>query len=110
MNKMPEIDIDSAIELYNSRFWEGLTDREIVEFQLFTPRLCMPFDVFHGAVEKVLDRPVFTHEFAYGGIVAEFLGDKQKPSFEDVLGLIPKDKLAIVVVALDDEGDEDEEF
>ena len=69
---------EKAIELYNSNWWEGLSHREIAEFQLFTAELSCPFDVFHEAVEKSLGRPVFTHEFGlnYDGICKEFLGEK----------------------------------
>lgn len=51
-----------AIELYNMKCWNQLTLKEIAEFQLFEERLCMPFDVFHYALEKTLGRPVFIHE------------------------------------------------
>ena len=33
-------------------------------FQLYEERLCMPFPLFHKAVEEALGRPVYTHEFA----------------------------------------------
>lgn len=51
--------------LYKTKFWKSLSAREIVEFQLFTPRLCMPFDLFHKSAEEVLDRPIFSDEFSY---------------------------------------------
>jgi hypothetical protein len=54
---------ENAIELYESKWWEGLSHREIAGVQLFVTELCCPFDVFHEAVEKSLGRPVFTHEF-----------------------------------------------
>lgn len=41
-----------------------MSNLEIVKFQLFEPKMCMPFPVFQGAVEAVLCRPVHTHEFA----------------------------------------------
>lgn len=47
-----------AIDLYDSGFWESMTEEERVKFQLFEDRLCMPFPVFHAAVEEVLGRPV----------------------------------------------------
>ena len=52
-----------AIEKYNSKFWLTMTHKEIVKFQINEKRLCVPFDVLHEAVEKALDRSVFTHEF-----------------------------------------------
>jgi hypothetical protein len=89
---------ENAIELYESNWWEGLSYQEIAEFQLFTTELCCPFDVFHEAVEKSLGRPVFTHEFGlnYGGICAEFLGEKEPPTLEQIMSLIPKEKLIVV--------------
>ncbi len=58
----------------------------------------MPFDVFHEAIEKVLHRPVYTHEFGlnYVGIVLEYLGEKQPPTFEEIINMIPEEKRIIV--------------
>ena len=82
---------EKAIQLYNTNWWEGLSYREIAEFQLFTTELCCPFDVFHEAVEKSLGRPVFTHEFGlnYQGICEEFLGEKESPTIDEILNMIP---------------------
>ena len=55
---------EEAIAKYETGWWKDSTDKEIVDFQLFESRLCMPFDRYQEAVEKVLGRPVFTHEFA----------------------------------------------
>lgn len=49
---------EQAIALSKTEFWKDLSDKEIVKFQLFEKRLCIPFDVFHGSIEKVLKRPV----------------------------------------------------
>lgn len=53
-----------AVDKWESKFWQGMKPQQIAEFQLFEERLCMPWEVFHEAVEKSLARPVFTHEFA----------------------------------------------
>jgi hypothetical protein len=59
----------------------------------------MPFDVFHKAVEEALGRPVWTHEFAYSDdLKKEFLGDKPAPTFEEVVALVPRDKLIVIGV------------
>lgn len=95
------ITYDSAMELVASKWWEGKSDREIVEFQLFTDRfVCESFGQFHKAVENVLGRPVWTHEFAldYEGICQEFLGEKAPPTFEEILNLIPENKRVLVVI------------
>lgn len=61
-----------AIEFAVSGKWKTMSDFEKVKFQLYEEKLCMPFDVYHKAVEKVLGHPVFTHEFAFEGIKKEF--------------------------------------
>lgn len=95
---MHSIGKDKAIELAKSKWWEGKTSREICDIQLFTSELCMDFSTFHGAIEEALGRPVFTHEFGLNleGIVAEYLGEKESPSLDDILKLIPHDKLLVV--------------
>lgn len=55
---------EEAMAFYDDRRWERMTDLEIVKFQLYEARLCMPFSRFQEAVEKVLERPVWTHMFA----------------------------------------------
>ena len=47
-----------AITLADSKFWETMTMRERAVFQMFESRLCMPFSVFHEAMEATLGRPV----------------------------------------------------
>ena len=86
------MELEEAVALYDSEFWKDMTYRERATFQLFEERLCMPFDVFHEAIEKTLGRPVFTHEFAFDGIKKEFLGEKPAPTFEEIIGLIPEKK------------------
>jgi hypothetical protein len=65
---------------------------------MVTEELCCPFDVFHQAVEKTLGRPVFTHEFGMNpdGIYFELIGEKDAPTMQEIIGLIPLDKLVIV--------------
>ena len=86
-----------AIAIEKSGAWKEWTDEEIVKFQLFQKRLCVPFARFHQAIEKVLRRPVWTHEFAHADLlIAEYNKERPTPTFDDILGLIPKDKLIIV--------------
>ncbi len=54
---------DEALAKFDSGWWETASSRDIVKFQLFEPRLCMPFDAFQKAVEVMLDRPIWIHEF-----------------------------------------------
>ena len=43
-----------AITLADSKFWETMTMRERAVFQMFESRLCMPFSVFHEAIDEAL--------------------------------------------------------
>lgn len=69
-------------------------------FQLFEPLLCMPFDIFHEAVEKTLNRSVFTHEFGlnWKGLQKEILGEKDPPTFTEIIDLIPEEKRIIITI------------
>lgn len=89
---------EKAIQLYETEWWKEKSYHEIAEFQLFTKELSCPFDVFHEAVEKSLGRPVFTHEFGlnYDGICREFLGEKESPTMNEILHMIPQEKLIVV--------------
>jgi hypothetical protein len=49
--------------LYESGIWKNWTPLETFLFQMSQERLCIDFDRFQLAVEDVLGRPVFTHEF-----------------------------------------------
>lgn len=90
---------EQAIQLYNSKFWEPMSYRDRAIFQLWEDKLCMPFNVFHEAMEKALGRPVFTHEFGLNrdGLKKELLGEAPTPSLEDIINLIPEDKRLIVI-------------
>lgn len=93
-----EMKKEEAIALYESGFWETMSFKERAMFQMFEERLCMPFEVFHEAVEKTLDRPVFTHEFGlnYDGLKKELLGEAPPPTLADIINMIPKEKRMIV--------------
>jgi hypothetical protein len=87
-----------AEALADTKWWEGKTHREIAEFQFQTQELVCPFNVFHEALEKSLDRPVFTHELGlnFNGLWNELFNGKEPPTFLEVLDLIPKDKRVII--------------
>ena len=96
---MKQLTKEQAIAIYESRGWESWTDAEIVKLQLFQDYLCIPFDRYHEAIENVLGRPVWTHEFAFRDLlIAEYKKEKPMPSFEDICNLIPKEKLVILEV------------
>lgn len=56
-----------VVNLYHSRVWEQWTDHQICEM-LFGPanfRLFCGISRLQKALESVLGRPVFTHEFMF---------------------------------------------
>jgi hypothetical protein len=90
-----------AVAFGNGKLWEPLTYRQRAEFQLTQGLLCMPFAVFHEAVEKALGRPVWTHEFGTLGrdrLIRELLGDRPAPTLREVMEMIPVGKRVVVVV------------
>lgn len=97
----------AAVELLESKFWESMSYYERAWFQMNTSRLCMPFGVFHEAVEKTLGRPVYTHEFGlnYDGLMAELRGDLAAPSITEIIEMIPEEK-RIVIIGEDGASDE----
>jgi hypothetical protein len=107
MMKMHSIGYERAMALasrktHNRSWWEGKTSKELVDFQLFTAEMCMPFSVFHEAIKKELKRPVFTHEFGlnYDGIVKEYLGERPAPTLQEIIEQIPTEKSVLVFVNL----------
>ncbi len=89
---------EEALEFAKSDRWKTWTDEQVTMFQLWQDRLCMSFDRFHEAVEHVLGRPVYTHEFAWPDkLRLEVMHIRKAPSFEEIINLLPKDKLVIVV-------------
>jgi len=91
---------DEAVALFDSKFWEPMSYRDRAVFQMFEGRLCMPFDVFHEAVEKSLGRPVFTHEFGlnHEGLQKELMGKAAAPTFEQIIELIPQEKRIVIAI------------
>lgn len=88
---------EQAVRLYDSGWWKGKSSHDIVMFQLFEERLCMPWGDFQEAVEKALGRPVWTHEFASPDhLKGEFLGDRPAPTFQQIVDIIPADKRIIL--------------
>ena len=94
---MKQLTKEQAIAFAENKLYEGMTSRQIAEFQLNQERLCMPFGVFHKAIEKALGRPVWTHEFAFSeNLKQELMGERDAPTFEEIIELIPADKRIIV--------------
>lgn len=95
---MKQLTKEQAIAFCDNKCYEGMTARQITEFQLSQDRLCVPVDVFHKSIEEALGRPVFTHEFAFReNLIKEFYGEKEPPTFEDIINLIPEEKQIIIL-------------
>jgi len=99
---MKQLTKEQAIAMHDSKEWENWTDAEIAAFQMEQNKLCVPFSRFHQAVEAVLGRPVWTHEFAdRDGLRDEMNGKIPKATFADVLNKIPahlREKTAAIII------------
>lgn len=95
---MKQITEAEAIAIHDSKAWEAWTPMQRAAFQMVQDRLCMPFTVFHQSVEAALGRSVWTHEFGLNreGLQRELAGQKSAPSMDEIIGLIPADKLVVV--------------
>ena len=99
MKNILQLTREQAITIYQSKVWEKWTDEEKAKFQFYQDLLCMPFDIFHEAFEKTIGRSVWTHEFMSSNeenLRAEFEGKIPAPSFEEIIALIPKEKLILL--------------
>lgn len=96
-----EMTREQAIAFAEAKGYELMSHRKRAEFQMTQKFLCMPFGAFHEAVEKTLERPVFTHEFGLNkeGLQKELLGENPAPTFDEILALIPEEKRIVVIAA-----------
>lgn len=96
---MKQLTKKQAIAFCENKLYEGMTSRQIAEFQMEQDRLCVPFDVFHKAITEALGRPVFTHEMGlnYDGLRKELYGENEPPTLEEIITLIPEDKRIMIL-------------
>ena len=97
---MKQLTKEQAIAFCENKCYDDMTPRQIAEFQLEQERLCMPIDVFHKAIKEALGRPVFTHEFGLNrdGLRKELHGEKEPPTLEEIINLIPDDKRILIQI------------
>ena len=96
MSQLTEVE---AIELCNSNWWQSLGMAKAAFLQLNQTLLCMPFTEFHESVNFLLGRGVYTHEFVNpNSLIAEAMGSKESPSLQDIIDLLPADKLIVLKV------------
>lgn len=83
-----------AIALFESKWWLQRSAREIAKFQLFTAELCLPFEIFHRALEETLGRPIWIHEFGFNveALAQEFLDERDAPTLQEIFELVPAAK------------------
>ncbi len=101
MNKTSNAELtkDQAIEMCQSNWWEGMPDRDVCVFQMHQRLLCLPFDIFIVIMERVLDRPIMTHEFInWEGMRRELMGERPAPTPQEIIELIPIDKRILIAV------------
>ena len=97
---MKQLTRAQAQEIYRSELWTEWSLEYIAKFQLYQNRLCLPFGKFHEAIEHELGRSVWTHEFAssnIGNLQDEYEGKKTKPTFEEIVELIPEEKRIVLL-------------
>lgn len=96
---MEQLTKEQAIAMASSDVTKDWSAEQIVRFQLFQDRLCMDFGRFHEAMEKVLGRSIWTHEFAgRDSLILEYLGEKPAPTMDEIINLIPAEKRIIIGV------------
>lgn len=94
---MKQLTKEQAIALAESGEWKDWTLEEIGKFQLYQDKLCVPFDKYHEAIEHLLGRPVWTHEFAWSdSLKAEYEKKKPPPTFREIMELIPEEKRIVI--------------
>ncbi len=70
---MKQMTVEQAIKYCQSGKWKKLKHAQLAWFQLNQDLLCVDFQQFHAALERCLDRPIFTHEFInIDGLKMEF--------------------------------------
>jgi hypothetical protein len=60
-----------------------MTKREAAIVMAFTGKMLGDFSTFHGYVEEIMERPVFTHEMGSKEI-AEEISDKAREDFVNI--------------------------
>lgn len=98
MSDVPQLTTEEAIAFAERGEWRTWTAEQIARFQLDQEKLCMDFSAFHKAVEDVLGRPVFTHEFIDPQRLKDELDQKRPPAtLADIMALLPANTPILVV-------------
>lgn len=62
---------EQSVEFAEGYEWRSWSDKQIVEFQLFQPWICMDFKRFKYALESVLERHVPKCEFRFPDLLRQ---------------------------------------
>jgi hypothetical protein len=94
---MKQLTKNQAITLFESGAWKRWSNDKLVWFQLNQNCLCVDWGHFRGAIESVLGREVYSHEFGVNrqGLIDEFKGIVAPPSLDDIISMIPMEKIII---------------
>jgi len=97
-DEVKELTRDEAIDFFGDSRWKTMSLQERAKFQISNQFLCMPFNVFHQAVEAVLRRPVYTHEFGLNmeGLRDEVLNAAEAPTLDAIVAMLPAEKTIVV--------------
>lgn len=89
-----------ANRILNSGIWQNWTPQQICTIQLFQRFNCVLPSNFFYSLEKCLNRKLTIEEFLMNRqkLIKEFLKGNREPTIEDVLKMIPEDKLDILLV------------
>ncbi|MCL2212848.1 MAG: hypothetical protein FWB93_03355 [Oscillospiraceae bacterium] len=60
----------------HTMWWTACSEEAVAVVHLRQSRLCAPFSVFHAGIEKLVGRPVWTHEIALCSSEFEAIADK----------------------------------
>src|SRR4051794_3130120 len=100
MSDVRQFTMKEAVAFFESRAWEAMSLKDRTRFQLYQDRLCMPFSIFHEAVESALGRSVWTHEFAFDTGRQRLKDELNKivapPTMDEIIALIPEEKRIII--------------
>lgn len=88
---------EEAIAMLRTGTYYYLTNEQIVRLFCECGRCFCPMDTLWQALEDVLGRPVFIHEFGrLDALKAEFEGRTPKRTLTDIVGDFPPEKLLVI--------------
>ena len=90
---MKQLNQKQAIYIADNNLTRNFTTVQKARFQLNQDLLCMEFSTFHGALEKAVGFPVWTHQFASKEFVDELksiVNNIGEPDLDDFIQLFQK--------------------